>query len=144
MHIYFNVTSSSTLNVLLFDKDGDSKLSILGSSKHHMKSTSKKHVHPPIVKQSLQLILLPGSRNQGIFTKLHTTAHGRQENSRHSGPNSRECFNHHDPIHMSTDCCCNLKKGWTNFAARNDIYVQSVCIFHFYWTTHIQATIDVL
>ncbi|XP_052142999.1 uncharacterized protein LOC127762531 [Oryza glaberrima] len=47
-------------------------------------------------------------------------------------------------LHMSTDGRCNLTKGWAKFATRNHIYLQSLCTFHFYKTTHLEATFDVL
>uniref|UniRef100_A0A0E0G643 TF-B3 domain-containing protein n=1 Tax=Oryza nivara TaxID=4536 RepID=A0A0E0G643_ORYNI len=47
-------------------------------------------------------------------------------------------------LHMSTDGRCNLKKGWAKFATRNHIYLQSLCTFHFYKTTRLEATFDVL
>uniref|UniRef100_A0A0D9YRP6 TF-B3 domain-containing protein n=1 Tax=Oryza glumipatula TaxID=40148 RepID=A0A0D9YRP6_9ORYZ len=47
-------------------------------------------------------------------------------------------------LHMSTDGRCNLKKGWAKFATRNHIYLQSLCTFHFYKITRLEATFDVL
>uniref|UniRef100_A0A0E0NEB0 TF-B3 domain-containing protein n=1 Tax=Oryza rufipogon TaxID=4529 RepID=A0A0E0NEB0_ORYRU len=47
-------------------------------------------------------------------------------------------------LHMSTDGRCNLKKGWAKFATHNHIYLQSLCTFHFYKTTRLEATFDVL
>uniref|UniRef100_A0A0E0HR88 TF-B3 domain-containing protein n=1 Tax=Oryza nivara TaxID=4536 RepID=A0A0E0HR88_ORYNI len=46
-------------------------------------------------------------------------------------------------LHRSTDYCCNLKKGWADFAVNNNIKLQTVCILHFYKTSHLGATIDI-
>uniref|UniRef100_A0A0D3HMP4 TF-B3 domain-containing protein n=1 Tax=Oryza barthii TaxID=65489 RepID=A0A0D3HMP4_9ORYZ len=47
-------------------------------------------------------------------------------------------------LHKSTDDRYNLKAGWAHFAIKNNIELGSLCIFHFYKTNQLQATIDVL
>jgi hypothetical protein len=46
-------------------------------------------------------------------------------------------------LHTSTDHRCNLKKGWTDFALSNGIKLNTVCIFHFYKTTHLGVIVDI-
>ncbi|BAB91961.1 hypothetical protein [Oryza sativa Japonica Group] len=46
-YIRLRITSSSTLDVLMFDKDGASKLPLATSSNHQMKSKASKYIHQP-------------------------------------------------------------------------------------------------
>uniref|UniRef100_A0A0E0FMC1 Uncharacterized protein n=1 Tax=Oryza nivara TaxID=4536 RepID=A0A0E0FMC1_ORYNI len=125
----------------MFDKDGASKLPLATSSNHQMKSKASKYIHQP----SKGIVIREGPPKKatvvsststevlykGIFTELHKTANGRRY------------FNQHDPPRFNI-WPLQLEERVDKVRSTDDIALGSVCIFHFYMTTCLEVTIDVL
>ncbi|EEC66724.1 hypothetical protein OsI_33060 [Oryza sativa Indica Group] len=158
--VRFSVSSPSTLDLLILDKHGTSLA--IPPSKRDLKLKSKRSTHQdskghpsntdpgPSRIINRRVTKSESSANTQLlvqyFSKRYPIDHleqlmtGRTEDIEVQtlvGPSVNMV------LHTSTDHRCNLKKGWTDFALSNGIKLNTVCIFHFYKTTHLGVIVDI-
>uniref|UniRef100_A0A0E0QXI1 TF-B3 domain-containing protein n=1 Tax=Oryza rufipogon TaxID=4529 RepID=A0A0E0QXI1_ORYRU len=163
--VRFSVSSPSTLDLLILDKHGTSLA--IPPSKRDLKLKSKRSTHQdskghpsntdPGPSRIINRRVTKSANNkpkfadlcfcaENYFSKRYSIDHleqlmtGRTEDIEVQilvGPSVNMV------LHTSTDHRCNLKKGWTDFALSNGIKLNTVCIFHFYKTTHLGVIVDI-